>query len=85
MADAFSDVMPSILSPGLSMAAVTPHDTTEINVTRGICVAVAGNVVGKLANDSSSVTIYLQAGIIHPLRFKLITTASTATGIVAIY
>lgn len=85
MADSFADVVKSIMAPATRMAAVTPHDTTEIDVTRGIIVGVAGNLVGKLADDSSSVTIYVQAGIVHPLRFKLITTSSTASSIVALY
>ena len=71
-------------------AAVTPNDTvalvynSEKRATRGIACAVTGNIV-TLNSLGAAVTHYCVAGIIYPIRAQVITTASTATGIVAYF
>lgn len=73
------------MNPGEKFVAVTPHDTNELTyITRGILVAVAGTVkITSVAGDE--VTVTLAAGIIHPIRAKIIwSTGTSATGIVGI-
>jgi len=71
------------LKSGTQSTAITPSDV-EFTACRAITVATFGTVVGKLANDTESRTFTLTPGL-WDLSFKLITAASTATGIVAIY
>jgi hypothetical protein len=50
----------------------------------GILVGVAGNIVGKLLEDTSDITYPVTAGM-NPLRFKTITeSGTTATGLVVV-
>lgn len=69
--------------------AETPYGTAqtidEPAQTRGISCAVAGNVAIK--NDQgASVTIFLSAGAIHPIStYQIMSTNTTATGIVAYF
>lgn len=75
--------------PAIKARAVTAHDSTAIStgVTRGLLVATAGNYDIVLSGDSSAVTMYLAAGIVHPLRVKRVnaTGAASTSGIVAFY
>lgn len=75
------------LVPAKYAFSITPHDTNELShVTRGLLVGVAGNVNVVLAGDTDAVVIALAAGIIHPLRAKIVkSTSTTATGIVGVY
>ena len=70
-----------------SAAAVSPHDTNQLAyVTKGIYVGGTGDVVCILADDSSAVTFKaVPAGFILPVRAKVVTTASTATYMVALF
>ena len=67
----------------------TPYDVSqtidEPAQTRGISCAVAGNVAIK--NDQgTAVTIFLSAGAIHPIATnQIMSTNTTATGIVAYF
>lgn len=68
--------------------AVTASDDTDFDlggrVSRGLLVATTGNY--KLTmEDGSEPTLYLQAGILHPIRCKRVWSAGAAstTGIVA--
>lgn len=86
MADSFQHSERTIESPAESAAAVTPHDTNEIAATRALYVGGAGDLTVKLVNDSSTVALVgVPAGSVLPIRVKLVTTASTATNIVALY
>lgn len=62
---------------------ITPHASNELaSVTRGISVNVSGNVELVAAGDSASVTVFLAAGMIHPIRVKAVRIAgTTATGL----
>jgi hypothetical protein len=70
-------------------AAVTAHDSTAIStgIGRGLLVATAGNYDILLAENSAVVTIYLAAGIVHPLRVERVnsTSAASTSGIVTFY
>lgn len=86
--DSFAGRNDSVTMPASSAVAVTPHDTNELTVySRGLYVGVSGNVAVIPVNGSSAVTfVGLAAGIIHPIRAKVVlSTGTTATSIVAVY
>lgn len=73
-------------APARKAAAITTNDTTEITVTRGIYVGVTGDVVAILVDDTSAVTFKaVPAGTILPIQARIVTTASTATNMLALY
>lgn len=67
-------------------SAITPNNTSDIRVTRGLYVGVAGDVKVDMA-DSSTVTFTgLASGMVHPLAVKRVyATGTTATGIIGVY
>jgi hypothetical protein len=75
------------MSPASSAFAITPHDTDElVRVTRGIYVGVAGDVTVKMFSDDIVTFKDLAAGVIHPIRVKLVyDTGTDATDIVGVY
>ncbi len=78
-------------APGEIAVAVTPSDTVDLpkGRSRGLYVGVTGNVAVHMSDDESSTSVTftgLVAGVVHPLSVKrVLSTATTATGIVAIY
>ncbi len=72
--------------PAESATAITPNDSTTIPPTRGLYVGESGDVVAQMADGGANVTFTgLAAGVIHPLSVvKVLSTGTTATGIVAI-
>lgn len=65
--------------------AVTPNDSTAVPVGRALIVGTAGNITGRLVDDTADTVFPLPAGI-HPMRFKLIkATGTTATGLVVLF
>ena len=86
MSDPFRNNTPEMLDSAWSYFAITPNDSADLAyITRGINVAISGNV--KVTGpDGSIATLYLVAGIIHPMRVqRLWATNTTATGIVGVY
>lgn len=74
------------LKSGHGAAAVTPHDTNKIAVTRGLYVGVAGDVKVDMLNGDTVTFTNLAGGIVHPLQVDHVyDTGTTATNIVAIY
>lgn len=73
--------------PYNSAAALTPDDVNELTtVTRGLMVNVAGDVAVIFNEDTASVTLTLQAGVVYPFRVKqVLLTGTTATGIVGFF
>jgi hypothetical protein len=67
-------------------AAVTPDDNNDLAyVTRGIYVGVAGNLVVNMSGNGGPVTIPVQAGL-HPLAVsRILSTGTTAAGLVAVW
>lgn len=79
--------MALMTDPGRNARAITTSDSTEYNGIRGIYVGASGNVALKFHPDDSAVTLTdLAAGVVHPLSPVIImSTGTTATGIVAVY
>jgi hypothetical protein len=70
------------------LATVTPNDSTDLpfGQPRGIYVGVTGDVVVR-DNGGNNVTLTaMLAGVVHPIAARrILSTGTTATGIVAIY
>jgi len=67
--------------------SVTPNDSTDLpgGVTRALMVGADGDVAVNYANGSSD-TIYLIAGVVHPIQVARVkSTDTTATDIKAAY
>ena len=84
--DTHADFTKSASGPFFHAAAVTPHDTNELgNVSCGITVQVAG-VITVVTQGDDTVALGIAAGVMMPLRVKIIkATGTTATGISILY
>jgi hypothetical protein len=76
----------SVSAPYTSARSVTKSDSTIIAATRGIMAAVTGDLA-VVFPDSTAVTFTsIVAGQIYPISvIKVMSTGTTATGIVALY
>lgn len=73
------------LKSATSAAAITPHDTNELDPpTRAIHVSVAGTLVAKFEDDDATVSLVVVAGMLYPYRLKLVHTSTDAT-VVGLY
>ena len=78
-------------APAISAAAVTASDSTDLRVNgqlpRAIWIGGAGNLAVKLGDDATAVTLTgVAAGTLLPIRpVNVMSTNTTATGIVALY
>lgn len=74
------------MNPGMKFTAITPNDSTDlVYTTRGIMVAVSGNVQIMGLQDTVPCVLFLAAGIIHPIMAtRIYSTNTAATGIVAV-
>ena len=67
------------------VAEVTPSDSAQLSGVRGLFVGGAGNVE-VVAEGGGQATFAAVAGQILPVRaVKVLSTGTTATGIVALY
>lgn len=72
--------------PAIGLADVTPSDSANIKLTRGLYVGVSGDVRVRMEDGSLVTLVGLAAGIVHPLRVQQVySTSTTATDIVAAY
>lgn len=87
MPDKFSAMSQSLTSPAGGAAAVTPHNTNELAIwSRGLYIGVSGDVAVTTVNGDEVTFVGLAAGIIHPIRAKVVkSTGTTATSILAVY
>lgn len=65
-------------------AAVTPSDVTDLGVTDGLYVGVAGNLVVTMADGTDATFANAPVGY-HLLRVQKVKAATAATNIVALY
>ncbi len=80
--DAFQSHSPSLQSPALRLAAITPDDAADLaQCTRALNVAVSGTVrVTTVGGDTGD--LYIAAGVAFPVRVQRVhATGTTATGI----
>ena len=70
-----------------SAGAVTPSDSTVLNPTRGLYVGTGGDVAVQMANQTTSVIFPdVLGGSILPIQVvKVLSTGTTASGMVALY
>lgn len=73
--------------PASRLRAVTPSDSANIEICRGLYVSVGGDVKVLGAEDDTPVTLAAVAsGAILPFQVKRVyATGTTATSIVALY
>jgi len=87
MADDYLYQKERITHPAERAISVTPHDSNELaNYSRGIYCGVSGDVKVTTVYGDTVTFVGLAAGIVHPIRAKIIfSTGTTATNIVAVY
>ena len=73
--------------PAPNFAAITPHDTNELpSRTRGIyCGGGDGDVVVKDEDGNTVTFVGPPAGMILPVRTKIVTTGTTCSSLVALW
>ena len=78
---------PQRLSQPITRAsAIVPNDANDIETSRALYIGAGGTLVVVLAGNASEVTFTnVPDGSVLPFRVKAVKTASTATGIVALY
>ena len=75
---------PTEQCPARGCFAITPADGSDLSaVTRAISVNVSGNVAVEFW-DSSTATLYLTAGILHPLSLAKVKSTGTDAAITSI-
>jgi len=80
MLNGIGEILPIVYS-----ASVTPNDSTDITPCRALLVGAAGDVKVTYENGQTD-TVYLSAGIWHPMLVKRVwSTGTAATGIHAGY
>lgn len=73
-------------APAHRAAAVTLHDTNEIECTRGVYVGGAGNLKVDMAGGGTVTFSGLAAGTFMPVQItRAYATGSTATLVLALY
>ncbi len=78
----------SDMAPAGNAFAITPHDTNELAfVTRGLYLGVSGDVAVTTSNGDEVTFLNMAAGIIHPLRVKIVKDTGTDAdlGIIGVY
>ncbi len=88
MPDVFANMTEGLTAPGDNLLAITPSDSTDLTqVSRGIYVGGAGNLVVTPAAGGSNVTFMsVPAGTVLPIRVsRVLSTSTTATSLINIY
>lgn len=76
----------SVAEPYTGAANVTASDTTIIAATRAIVAAGTGDLAVVFPDSSTATFTEVVAGQIYPISvIKVMSTGTTATGIVALY
>ena len=88
MADLFKYMTGERLkAPYTKAVAVTPSDTVEISVSRGLYIGTGGQINAILADDTDAVVFMVSdRQVLDLMRFKrILATNTTATNLVALY
>ena len=64
---------------------VTPSDSTELEITRGVFVGTTGDLTVTMADGHDAVFVNIASGTIVPIQVSKIKAATTATDILALY
>ena len=76
----------NMLAPSDSAAAVTPHDTGTIPLTRSLYIGGTGALKVTMADGTDVVFAAVPAGTTIPIRvIRVFNTGTAATSIVALY
>lgn len=76
----------NILAPGTSFAAITPHASNDMALTRAIYVGVGGDIAAVGADNTPVTFKSVPTGTLLPIRLRRINeSGTTATDMVAIY
>lgn len=85
--DTFSRFQQENFSPLTHAAAVTPHNTNELEyVTRALYVGGAGDVAVTMQDSGNVTFVGVPAGTTLPIRVKVVkVTGTDATSIIALW
>jgi len=65
--------------------AVTPSDSTVLEVTRGLFIGTTGDVAVTMADGQAVTFSNLASGVILPIQVTKVMAATTASDILALY
>jgi hypothetical protein len=87
MGDNFLTSRAGITDPANSAYSITPSDSAELGIyTRGIYVGTSGDLAVMMVSGDIVTFASLSAGVIHPIRVKMVySTGTTATDIIGVY
>lgn len=77
--------MSYLTKSAVKSADITSSDTEEILATRGIIVATDGVLSVQMEAGNDQVFPVIKAGFIYPLSVTKVYTASTVTGVIALW
>lgn len=73
------------ISSAYDAAAVTPDDNTVIPTVRGLFIGTGGNLAVRMASGNTVTFANASEGIFTIQVDKVLSTGTTATGIIALY
>lgn len=85
---AFTDRGSASTQPSRRFAAITPHNSTDLDEpTRAVYVGGAGNIAAVMPDGGSAVVFTaVPAGTVLPIQVRRInSTSTTATDLIALY
>lgn len=82
-----ADMFNRVGHPASSCVAANLSDTVDLTngVCRGIHVSVDATLIAWFADDSSSVTLAVKAGVMYPYALKRVGASTTASAIFVLY
>lgn len=79
--------MPTLdpITPAAAGESVTPHDTNNIDPTKGVYVGTSGDLKVNMLDGTALTFVGIAAGMIHPLTVtRVYSTGTTASDIIAL-
>lgn len=86
-ADTFSRFQASVVSPVTNAAAITPHNTNELDyVTRAVYVGATGDLKVAMQDGGEVTFVDVPTGAVLPIRVKKVfATGTDATSLIALW
>jgi len=73
--------MTGLIDPSESAFEITPSDSTNLaHITRGLYVGILGDVRVVTAAGDTVTFVDLAAGVIHPMRVRMVLASGTNAG-----